>query len=435
MKLCKYEQLRYICPGNGGWGMVRIAMMIPESYELFVSPAACGRHGALGAVQHGIRDRLSYYFVEEKDIIEGYDAAVIDAADQLLARLKARGKRPRVLIVFVTCIDDLIGMDNAAVAEELEQSYPGLYVIFCHMNPITDDRPDSPMVSIHKSIYQLLGRLGDGMRDAGVNCIGNLEQLHPDCEFYRIAGLLGFSSVRHIRGCETFEAFAGMTRSCCNVVLFPNAMPAAALLEQSCHQPAISMFYSYDPEKIEQNYRRLAHQAAELTGRAVPEAFYELISECRARLQEKAEYVSRRLRGRRVAVDDFACADPFELAEFLIRCGICVEAVGYREAPGEQTRVEELKNRQPGLKFVSLLDYQLPKTMWEMDGAEEEKNDLICIGVDLAYVLHARYVADLFFDQGNYGFYGLEVVLARLLEASGQEANLYEMIEKHGLVV
>ena len=40
-----------------------------------------------------------------------------------------------------------------------------------------------------------------------------------------------------------------------------------------------------------------------------------------------------------------------------------------------------------------------------------------------------------FFDQGNYGFYGLEVVLDRLLEASGQEANLYEMIEKHGLVV
>ena len=89
MKLCKYEQLRYICPGNGGWGMVRIAMMIPESYELFVSPAACGRHGALGAVQHGIRDRLSYYFVEEKDIIEGYDAAVIDAADLLLLDIKA----------------------------------------------------------------------------------------------------------------------------------------------------------------------------------------------------------------------------------------------------------------------------------------------------------------------------------------------------------
>ena len=30
---------------------------------------------------------------------------------------------------------------------------------------------------------------------------------------------------------------------------------------------------------------------------------------------------------------------------------------------------------------------------------------------------------------------GLLTLLDRLLEASGQEANLYEMIEKHGLVV
>ena len=61
--------------------------------------------------------------------------------------------------------------------------------------------------------------------------------------------------------------------------------------------------------------------------------------------------------------------------------------------------------------------------------------DLICIVVDLAYVLGARYVADLFFDEGNYGFYGLEVVLDRLAAAAEQEADLQELIEKHGLVV
>lgn len=97
-----------------------------------------------------------------------------------------------MLIVFVTCIDDLIGTDNAAVAEELEQSYPGLYVIFCHMNPITDDRPDSPMVSIHKSIYQLLGRLGDGMRDAGVNASAIWSSCIRTVNFTGLPGFLGF---------------------------------------------------------------------------------------------------------------------------------------------------------------------------------------------------------------------------------------------------
>ena len=40
-----------------------------------------------------------------------------------------------------------------------------------------------------------------------------------------------------------------------------------------------------------------------------------------------------------------------------------------------------------------------------------------------------------FFDEGNYGFYGLEVVLDRLAAAAEQEADLQELIEKHGLVV
>ncbi|MFR3322119.1 MAG: hypothetical protein ACLTSZ_14545 [Lachnospiraceae bacterium] len=39
------------------------------------------------------------------------------------------------------------------------------------------------------------------------------------------------------------------------------------------------------------------------------------------------------------------------------------------------------------------------------------------------------------FDEGNYGFYGLEVVLDRLAAAAEQEVDLQELIEKHGLVV
>ena len=47
--------LEYTCPSHGGWGMVRIGMLIPESHQLFVCPSACGRHGALGAIQKSSR--------------------------------------------------------------------------------------------------------------------------------------------------------------------------------------------------------------------------------------------------------------------------------------------------------------------------------------------------------------------------------------------
>ena len=114
-------------------------------------------------------------------------------------------------------------------------------------------------------------------------------------------------------------------------------------------------------------------------------------------------------------------------------CGIFVKYIGYRETPSEEACVEELKEREPELEIISLLDYHLPGMTGRRELSAEA--DLICIGVDLAYVLRARYVADLFFDEGNYGFYGLEVVLDRLAAAAEQEADLQELIEKHGLVV
>ena len=67
---CKFgETLRYVSPGHGGWGLVRIGALIPESYLLFVSPFACGRHGALGGVLNGIKDKASFLYIDEADIV------------------------------------------------------------------------------------------------------------------------------------------------------------------------------------------------------------------------------------------------------------------------------------------------------------------------------------------------------------------------------
>ena len=70
--------LEYTCPSHGGWGMVRTGMLVPESHQLFICPSACGRHGALGAVKQGFKKRLSYLYLEESDIVSGYDQAIVE---------------------------------------------------------------------------------------------------------------------------------------------------------------------------------------------------------------------------------------------------------------------------------------------------------------------------------------------------------------------
>ena len=130
--------------------MVRIGMMIPECHQLFVCPSACGRHGALGAVQQGFKDRLSYLYLEQSDIISGYDNAMIEAVGEVLNRLE---KRPKGILVFVSCIDDLIGTDGDAVIAELSERFPDIQFRMGHMNPISTDSDEPPLVTTWKSVY------------------------------------------------------------------------------------------------------------------------------------------------------------------------------------------------------------------------------------------------------------------------------------------
>ena len=58
MNCCFENTLHYSSHGHGDWGVVRIGMLLPESVQLFVCPSACGRHGAIGAMHQGLKDRL-----------------------------------------------------------------------------------------------------------------------------------------------------------------------------------------------------------------------------------------------------------------------------------------------------------------------------------------------------------------------------------------
>lgn len=80
--------LHYASPAHGGWGVLKTGQLIPESYHLFVSPAACGRHGALAARLEGRNRTVSYYHLTEQSIVSGdYEKEIPAAVELLLGRL------------------------------------------------------------------------------------------------------------------------------------------------------------------------------------------------------------------------------------------------------------------------------------------------------------------------------------------------------------
>ena len=213
------DTLHYTSPAHGGWGMVRIGMLVPESVQLFVCPFACGRHGAIGAMRQGFKDRLAYLYVDQNDIVRGYDDLIPGAVEELLDALP---RRPRVVLIFLSCLDDLIGTDREALLEVLHGRFPDLRFRICHMNPISLDSKSPPPVTIQRRIYSLLEP--SETKEAAVNGIGNLEAVATECELHRVLEGLGAGELRHISRCGTFGEFQRMASSRANLVLTPTGV-------------------------------------------------------------------------------------------------------------------------------------------------------------------------------------------------------------------
>ena len=122
--------LHYVSAAHGGWGIVRMAALVPEAHLLFVCPSACGRHNAIGGAVSGIKQRVSYLFLTEADIVSGdFEQMIVDNVDILFGMLP---KKPKALLIFTSCLDDLLGTDHEPILEELSRR---IYTIVRYVSP------------------------------------------------------------------------------------------------------------------------------------------------------------------------------------------------------------------------------------------------------------------------------------------------------------
>lgn len=145
-------------------------MRIPESHSLYVSPQSCARRQAIRAHKNGEADRSSFLQLTQADLVSGaYEGQVVGAVHELLRVLPSR---PRVIQVFVNCVDDFLGTDNDALVEELREQFPDVRFSLSHINPIAVDVETEPMKKMQSGLYSLLEE--PAVRDAGVTVVGGL---------------------------------------------------------------------------------------------------------------------------------------------------------------------------------------------------------------------------------------------------------------------
>ena len=154
--------LAYNSPGAEGFGVKRAGLAVPESVMLIVSPGCCGRNTSIVSSMPEYKDRFFYLLMDETDLVTGRHLKRIpDAVCEVVSFLEGqKGKKPKVVMICITCVDALLGTDMERVCNACEKA----------LGDGTRVRPLN-----HTEILQIAGRAGRyQMYDIGeVTAIGD----------------------------------------------------------------------------------------------------------------------------------------------------------------------------------------------------------------------------------------------------------------------
>lgn len=422
--------LEYTCPSHGGWGMVRIGMLIPESHQLFVCPSACGRHGALGAVKQGFKDRLSYLYLEESDIISGYDNAIYEAVEEMLKRLK---KRPKVILVFVSCLDDLIGTDCDAVIDELSMRHQDIQFRMGHMNPIATDSDEPPLVSIWKNVYSLM-ECNVQNRKPAINMLGNYVPVHENSEIHTVMNTLGVK-VQHIGNFTNYEELRDMGNNALNLLVSSKVEKVAKLLKRTQGIEYATAHITYDFDEIRKNYQlildKLEATGVVTMGNEEKSAIESILNESEQKAKEAIATAREKVGNRPIYVDYSAFGKSLEVARFFYEHGFNIQRV-YEKDIDEDSEIYQWLSKKTDIEIIKA-NHHSTVNKWVKQNAS--MNDDISVGMEAAYISGSRHVAPVFQNEGMYGYHGVCFLMEKLVEAMKEEADLETVINHVGLVV
>ena len=411
-----HSTLHYVSAAHGGWGIVRIAALAPESYLLFVCPFACGRHTALGSVDNGIKDQVSYLFITEGDIISGgFEQMIIDNVGDLFEALP---KRPKVLFIFTSCLDDLLGTDHDAINAELSQMFPDVQFRHCKMNPISLDSSLPPGITLNMNMYGLLNKTGK--KEKIINVVGSNVTFPEDGDLKQLLSEKGYK-VYNISDFHTFEDFQHMADACLNIVSGPIALKAAEQMQEELDIPYIKAFVNYDPDSIEAFYKELS----EILGEDFVTPSHSYREKALAKIEEAKAVIGEYP----VAVDYQAVLKPYSLGYMLAKYGFHVGMIAADGIAGhEKVNHEKLLELVPNVQIINPIHHNAVKFGHEGDYH-------LCIGFDCGYMTGSKKVVNLMQDEGLYGYDGICRLMDMLIDAYHGDANVETMIKEAKLII
>ena len=384
--------LHYNGPGSSGYGVKRTAMLLPESAMLMVGPMGCSRSGTVVAEKFGFAHRMFYLHLDDRSISLGTYLKRIPEAVQYIKDLG----QFKAVIICMTCLDALLGTDLAGLGRKISRQV-GIPVTTTFMDPIVRDGNYGPMVQVRQAITNCFEAKERGSEESSaVNLLGTFAPLDAESELFALLAGAGIKAVKTVAGCSSFEELQNMGGSRANIIVHPQAAACGADLEKRLGMPYIKLYTSYVPEIIEENYKKLgAFLGSDLD-----------VGKLRKAAEKAIKEFAQKYSGKKIAVGEAVCGNPFDIALMLLDAGIEVPFV-FRDMihPEDWALIEILNKVAPGLKVYSGVHpttAAFPATLPSAD---------LMLGLDAGYYNQSAISAAWPFDRTFYGFDGIHALL------------------------
>ena len=312
--------LAFNSPGAEGYGVKRAGLAVPGSVMLIVSPGCCGRNTSAISRMPGYEDR--FFLPDHERDRSGHGTASEKnpfGGRGTLQGTERKGKKSQSGHDLHHLCRCAFGHRYGTYLPARQEKVPEVRVRPCYMYALTREGRKPPMVHVRQSIYELLeprpkkassvnllgffaplqgsaaaisptglpkaagqekapGQIsglasknaasGTGAKDAASGT-GTKDAASGTCvkdaasgtgsELFDILRQAGVRKIRQIGACADYDAFQEMGEANFNLVLNPEARPAAYDLQERLGIPFIEMSRFYQIDRIEAQYAALGN--------------------------------------------------------------------------------------------------------------------------------------------------------------------------------
>lgn len=408
--------MNYSSPCRGTWNIVHYGLLVPQGHEIYVCPTSCLRGVVLTTAELGVEamKKLSTITVGEDNILNGdMEEELRYGTEQILDHLE---ERPRMVMIFTSCIHHFLAVDYQRVYRMLRKEYPDIDFVDCYMDPIMR-RKNPPDPSLRRQVLRVLKPMEKEKNHAAF--VGSCFPMQEDCDLYI---LLKRNNIR-ISDLTTMKTYDELLNQACakiNFTFHKSAAAAARDLQLRLQQTWVPMRESYDYAILEEDLQRAA-DLLDIENFSTAE-----LEKMRGETETEVEKTRQALNGTPVSID-YTCVDePLGLALFLLDHGFDVESVLIDAISEEKSVFEALQKKKPDLKVYNSLNWN----MRICDRRHEGK--IIGIGQKAAYFNNTDYFVNVVENAGMYGFRGIQKLMKRIREANETPQDMASLVQIKG---